>query len=159
MAVASCAYMYVKAARVAAWKGGGVELRHWGMKWNGELRLGSDRGMRAGCWSTGIGEEVDGLIVDVSVTPTSRESEVMVVVVVVVVSLGRGSSVVGTGLQDDAACDHVVGGILYEDLRWRGTSNWQGRCCSESAAFGTTSAQLSMFSMEKRYRNKIIIIT
>ena len=110
VAVASCACMYVKAARVAAWKGGGVELRHWGMKWNGELRLGSDRGMRAGCWSTGIGEEVDGLIADVSVTPTSRESEVMVVVVVI--SLGRGSSVFGTGLQDDAACDRVVGGIL-----------------------------------------------
>ena len=67
VAVASCACMYVKAARVAAWKGGGVELRHWGMNWNGELRLGSDRGTRAGCWSTGIGE----LIVDVSVTPTS----------------------------------------------------------------------------------------
>ena len=114
MAVASCACMYVKAARVAAWKGGGVELRHWGMKWNGELRLGSDRGMRAGCWSTGIGEGVDGLIADVSVTPASRESEVMVVVVVVVVvSLGRGSSVVGTGLQDDVVCDRVVGGILY----------------------------------------------
>ena len=88
-----------------------MELRHWGMKWNGELRLGSDRGMRAGCWSTRIGEEVDGLIVDVSVTPTSRESEVMVVVVVVI-SLGRGSSVVDTLLQEDALCDRVVAGIL-----------------------------------------------
>ena len=66
-----CLHRYVKAARVAAWKGGGVELRHWGMNWNGELRLGIDRGMRAGCWSTGIGEGVDGLIADVSVTPTS----------------------------------------------------------------------------------------
>ena len=140
MAVASCACMYVKAARVAAWKGGGVELRHWGMKWDGELRLGSDRGMRAGCWSTGIGEGMDWLIADVSVTPTSRESEVMVVVVVVVVvvSLSRGSSVVGTGLQDDAACDRLVGGILYVAVGWRGTNNWQGRCCSESATFGTT---------------------
>ena len=91
------------------------------MKWNGELRLGSDRGMRAGCWSTGIGEGVDGLIADVSVTPTSRESEMMVVVVVVVVvvSLGRGSSVVGTGLQDDVVCDHVAGGILYVAVGWR----------------------------------------
>ena len=62
----------------------------------------------------------------------------MVVVVVVVVSLGRGSSVVGTVLQDDAACDRVVGGILYVTVGWRGTNNWQGRCCSESAAFGTT---------------------
>ena len=99
-----------------------VELRHWRMKWNGELRLGSDSGMRAGCWSTGIGEGVDGLIADVSVTPTSRESEVMVVVVVVVVvvSLGRGSSVVGTGLQDDVVCDRVAGGILYVAVEWRG---------------------------------------
>ena len=111
MAVASCACMYVKAARVAAWKGGGVELRHWGMKWNGELRLGSDRGMRAGCWSTRIGEGMDGLTADVSVTPTSRVSEVMVVVVVVI-SLGRGSSVVDKLLQEDALCDRVVAGIL-----------------------------------------------
>ena len=136
MAVVSCAYMYVKAARVAAWKGRGVELRHWGTKWNRELRLGSDRGMRAGCWSTGIGEGVDGLIADVSATPTSRESEVMVVVVVVV-SLGRGSSVVGTGLQDDAACDCVVGGILHVAVGWGRTNNRQGRCSSESATFGT----------------------
>ena len=44
MAVASCACAYVKAARVATLTGGCVELKHWGMKWNGELRLGSDRG-------------------------------------------------------------------------------------------------------------------
>ena len=25
--------MYVKAARVAAWNGGDVESRHWGIKW------------------------------------------------------------------------------------------------------------------------------
>ena len=61
------------------------------------------------------------MIAAVAVTPTSRESEVMVVVVVVVVvSLGRGSSVVGTGLQDDAVCDRVVGGILYVAVGWRG---------------------------------------
>ena len=39
VAVASCACMYVKAGRVAAWKGGGVELRHWGMKWNGGTEI------------------------------------------------------------------------------------------------------------------------
>ena len=33
VAVASCACMYVKAARVAAGKGGDVELRQWGVKW------------------------------------------------------------------------------------------------------------------------------
>ena len=36
----------------------------------------------------------------------------MVVVVVAVISLGRGSSVVDRGLQDDAVCDRVVGPIL-----------------------------------------------
>ena len=33
----------------------------------------------------------------------------MVVMVAVVISLGRGSSAVDTGLQDDAVCDRVVG--------------------------------------------------